>query len=77
MHDDEPETFRYMTWPERFSQMLSEIGVESEVIRGDDPLEAGDCYSRYYSSTPRMVSSRGCLGLSGSNIDAVQIIQKG
>jgi len=30
MEDTEPDTFVYKTWPEKFVDMLAEIGVESE-----------------------------------------------
>ena len=78
MHDTEPDTFVYQTWPEKFVDMLSEIGVESEAkdIATLD-LESGDYYSRYFSQTPRMVTNKGCLEVKGSNIDVIQIIQKG
>lgn len=78
MEDTEPDTFAYLTWPERFSGMLSEIGVKSAPLeQGSQDLERGDYYSRYYSSSPRMVTNRGCVALEGTNIDLVQIVQKG
>lgn len=78
MHDSEPDTFVYQTWPERFSGMLKEIGIDSESKRiGTDKVEQGDYYSRYFAHTARMVTNRGCLEIKGSNIDVVQIVQKG
>lgn len=78
MHDTESDTFEFKTWPEKFVDILSEIGVESEAkeIASLD-LESGDYYSRYFSQTPRMVTNKGCLELKSSNIDVIQIIQKG
>ncbi len=78
MHDTESDTFPYKTWPEKFADMLSEIGVESEAkeIASLD-LERCDYYSRYFSQTPRMVTNKGCLEVKNTNIDVVQIIQKG
>ena len=78
MHDAESDTFVYKTWPEKFSDMLAEIGVESKAkdIATDD-LESGDFYSRYFSQTTRMVTNKGCLEVKNTNIDVVQIIQKG
>lgn len=78
MHDDEPDTVRLTTWPERVAEMLGKIGVEArpnEVGAGE--YESGDYYSRYFVPTARMVTNRGSLEVSGSNIDAVQVIQKG
>ncbi|EGG42540.1 hypothetical protein Nlim_0721 [Candidatus Nitrosarchaeum limnium SFB1] len=78
MHDSESDTFVLQSWPEKFSDMLKEIGVDSKSKPiGTDDLEKGDFYSRYFSQTPRMVTNKGCLDISNSNIDAVQIIQKG
>lgn len=78
MHDTEPDTFVYQTWPEKFSDMLKEIGVDSESKEiGTDDVEKDDYYSRYFAQTPRMVTNRGCLDVKESNIDVIQIIQKG
>ncbi len=78
MHDEESDTFVYQTWPEKFSDMLKEIGVDSESKEiGIDDVEKGDYYSRYFSQTARMITNRGCLDVKNSNIDVIQIIQKG
>ena len=78
MHDSEPDTFVLQTWPEKFSDMLKKIGVDSELKQiGTDDVEKGDYYSRYFSQTPRMVTNKGCLDVTNSNIDVIQIIQKG
>ncbi len=78
MQDTESDTFVYKTWPEKFVDMLSEIGVESEAKEiATVDLESGDYYSRYFSQTPRMVTNKGCLEIKNSNIDVIQIIQKG
>lgn len=78
MRDSEPDTFLYQTLPEKFSDMLREIGVDSQANDvGSESLEGGDYYSRHYSQTPRMVTNRGTLNIKDSNIDMVQIIQKG
>ncbi|MFQ5475605.1 MAG: hypothetical protein ACE5DT_01070 [Nitrosopumilus sp.] len=78
MHDTEPDTFVYQTWPEKFADMLKEIGVDSESKEvGTDDIEKGDYYGRCFTQTPRMVTNRGCLDVKNSNIDAIQIIQKG
>ena len=78
MHDTEPDTFVYQTWPEKFSDMLKEIGVNSDSKEiGTDNVEKGDYYSRYFAHTARMITNRGCLDVQDSNIDVIQIIQKG
>ena len=58
--------------------MLKEIGVDSESKEiTTDEVENDDYYSRYFSQTPRMVTNKGCIEIKNSNIDVVQIIQKG
>jgi hypothetical protein len=78
MHDTEGDTFVFKTWPEKFSDMLKEIGVDSQSKEiGTDDVEKDDYYSRYFAQTPRMITNRGCLDVKNSNIDVIQIIQKG
>ncbi len=78
MHDVEPDTFVYQTWPEKFSDMLKAIGVDSVSKEiGTDDVEKNDYYSRYFTQAPRMITNRGCLDVKNSNIDVIQIIQKG
>ena len=78
MHDSESDTFVLQSWPEKFSGMLKKIGVDSESKQiGTDDVEKGDYYSRYFSQTPRMITNKGCLDVKSSNIDVIQIIQKG
>ena len=57
---------------------LKEIAVDStpKEIATDD-VEYDDYYSRVFSQTTRMVTNKGCLDINGTNIDVIQIIQKG
>ena len=78
MHDTESDTFVLQSWPEKFRDMLKEIGVDSESKQiGSDDVEKGDYYSRYFTKSPRMMTNKGCLDIKNSNIDVIQIIQKG
>jgi len=78
MHDSESDTFVSKTWPEKFRDMLKDIGVDSEAKEiATVDVERADYYSRNFSQTPRMVTNKGCLELKGTNIDLIQIIQKG
>ena len=78
MHDTEPETFVIKSMPEKFSDMLKEIAIDStpKEIATDD-VEKDNYYSRGFSQTTRMVTNKGCLDVTGTNIDVNQIIQKG
>ena len=78
MHDDEPDTFVIKSETEKFSEMLNEIAVDStpKEIATDD-VENDDYYSRVFSQSTRIVTNKGCLDVTGTNIDVIQIIQKG
>lgn len=78
MHDSEPDTIILKTYPQKLSDMLSQIGVDSTPKDiATDEVEKGDYYGRYFAQTPRMVTNKGCLTIKGKNIDVIQIIQKG
>ena len=78
MHDTESDTFAYETWPEKISHMLKTIGIDSSTKeRGTDSVEIGDYSSRLFTQTTRMVTNLGVVELKNSNIDVIQIIQKG
>ncbi len=78
MHDTEPDTFEPRSVAEAYSDLLAKIGVNSSAKRtGTDEVEHGDYYSRYFANSPRMITNKGCMDVSGTNIDVVQIVQKG
>jgi hypothetical protein len=78
MHDTESDTIILKSYPQKLSEMLSQIGVESTPKDlATDEVEKGDYYGRYFAQTPRMVTNKGCLTVKGKNIDVIQIIQKG
>ena len=78
MEDSESDTIVIKNWPEKFTDILNQIGVSATPNEvGTDDVEKGDYYSRCFSQTTRMVTNKGSLKISGKNIDAVQIIQKG
>ena len=78
MHDTEPDTFVLKTEPQKYGDLLAEIGIDAQAKEiGTDEVEKGDFYSRYFSQTPRMVTNWGCVEPKKSNIDVIQIIQKG
>ena len=78
MEDSEPEIIVLKNWPEKFSDILNKIGVNAtpnEIGEGD--VEKGDYYSRCFTQTTRMITNKGSLKITGTDIDAVHIIQKG
>ena len=78
MEDSESDTIVIKNWPEKFTDVLNQIDVSAVPNEiGEDDVEKGDYYSRCFSQTTRMVTNKGSLKISGRNIDAVQIIQKG
>lgn len=78
MHDSEPDTFEPRSIPEKYSDMLASIGIGASAEEiGTTDAERGDYYSRYFAHSPRMITNKGCITITGTNIDMVQIIQKG
>jgi len=62
MEDSEPETIVIKNWPEKFSDMLNEIGVSTTPNEiGEGEAEKGDYYSRCFSHSTRMVTIMGSL----------------
>lgn len=78
VHDSEPDTVEARTWPEVLADVLQKMDVEARANEvGTVDVESGDYYSRHFSQTPRMVTNRGTLEVSGANIDLIQVVQKG
>ena len=78
MQDSEPDTCGGNAKPELCCEIWSKIGVDAHSKEiGTDEVELGEYYSRCFSQTPRMVTNKGCLDVKNSNIDVIQIIQKG
>ena len=78
MHDTESDTFVIKSMPEKFSEILKGIAVSSKPKEiTTDEVEHDDYYSRVFSQSTRMVTNKGCLDVDGTNIDVIQIIQKG
>ncbi|MDE1862443.1 MAG: hypothetical protein KGI33_05985 [Thaumarchaeota archaeon] len=78
MHDSEPETYLKKNKQEEYCEMLEKIGIAAipEKFESDD-VEKSDYYSKYFSHSPAMVTNHGCIAVKGTNIDVIQIIQKG
>jgi hypothetical protein len=78
MHDTESDTFVLKTESQKYCDLLAKIGIEAQPKDiGTDEIEKGDYFSRYFSQATRMITNRGCLEPRKSNIDIIQIIQKG
>ena len=78
MHDSEPDTFSKKDKRNEYCELLEKIGVTAEPEQfGADEVEKSEYYSKYFSHTPAMVTNHGCIAVKGSNIDVIQIIQKG
>lgn len=78
MHDSEQDTFQQLNKNEEFCESLKKIGIDAESLQIDtEEVEKGNYYSRHFSNTPVMVTNHGVVKLKGSNVDLIQIIQKG
>jgi hypothetical protein len=78
MHDSESDTFHPTNKHEEFCESLKKIGVDAEAKPIDtEEIEKENYYSKNFTHSPAMVTNHGIIKLKGSNIDEVQIIQKG
>ncbi len=78
MHDSESDTFHQLNKNEEFCESLKKIGIDAEALQIDaDEIEHENYYSRHFANTPVMVTNHGIIKLQKSNIDIIQIIQKG
>jgi hypothetical protein len=78
MHDSEPDTFPLKSTREQFCELLEKIGVKAEPKQiYTDEVEKGEYYSKHRTFSPGMLTNHGCAEIKDTNIDLVQIIQKG
>lgn len=78
MHDSESDNSHPVNKNEEYCESLKKIGIDATANKIDtDEAEKENYYSRHYSHTPTMVTNHGTISLKGTNIDVVQIIQKG
>jgi hypothetical protein len=67
---------------ERFAQEIIQNGIECEAMTNTGSLSVTmkSCYSYLYAMSPRIITNRGCIRLSGGdgtrNINFIQIVQK-
>jgi hypothetical protein len=65
----------------RLAQEIIKNGIHCKAIKeiGSLPVEREPYYSYLFTSTPRLITNRGCITLdinSKRNIDLVQVIQR-
>ena len=78
MHDYESDMIHLVNKNEEYCESLKKIGVTAEAKPLDtNEIEKEDCYSKNFTNSPGMVTNHGIITLKGSNIDEVQIIQRG
>ncbi len=78
MHDEESDIMIYRTIQEKLNILFKNIDVDANVKKiGTCEIEKEDYYSKCFAGTPSVVTNKGCLELQNTNIDLVQIIQKG
>ena len=78
MHDSESDTIHPINKHEEYCESLKKIGITAEAKPLDtNEMEKEDYYSKNFTNSPAMVTNRGIITLKGSNIDEVQIIQRG
>lgn len=78
MHDLESDIIKNQSMQEKLNIILKEIGIRSDIKKiGTCEIEKKDYYSKCFSWSPSVVTNRGCLKPQNTNIDLIQIIQKG
>jgi hypothetical protein len=78
MHDSESDTIHLVNKHEEYCESLKKIGISAEAKPLDiNEIEKEDYYSKNFTNSPAMVTNHGIITLKGSNIDEVQIIQRG
>jgi hypothetical protein len=65
----------------RLAQEILKNGIQCKAIEeiGSLPIEREPYYSYFFTSSPRLITNRGCITLdinSKRNIDLVQVIQR-
>ncbi|MFY3741878.1 MAG: hypothetical protein HMLIMOIP_002338 [Candidatus Nitrosomirales archaeon] len=57
---------------------LKDLGIDAELVdSGKSSIEKQPFFSFYFSGTPRMVDSMGCIKVQGKNFDYIHIIRRG
>lgn len=78
MHDSESDISHPVNKNEEFCESLKKIGIDAQIKAIDtDEIEKENYYSKHYTNTPAMVTNHGTIKLKSTNIDVVQVIQKG
>jgi hypothetical protein len=76
LREDEPVALNA-----RLAQEIIKNGIQCKAIKeiGSLPVEREPYYSYLFTSTPRLITNRGCITLdinNKGNIDLVQVIQR-
>lgn len=78
MHDSESDMSHPVNKNEEYCESLKKIGIDAEAMLLDlHSVEKEDYFSDNFVNTPAMVTNHGIIKLKSSNIDEVQIIQRG
>ena len=78
MQVDESDTINLKTQSEIFAEHLSDISVKATPNKlGMSSVENDEYFGRTFTQAPRMITNRGTLDVQDSNIDVIQILQKG
>jgi hypothetical protein len=75
--DIDPVTVRKMSAHERLANEMKQSKIECEALSlGSHPIEGTEYYSQAFSMSPRLVTNKGLVKISGKNIDYVQLLQR-
>ena len=75
--EEESDTFKKLDINEIFASQMVANGLTAEAIPlGSLELEREDYYNNDISSSPRLITNRGCIRVKDKEISIIQIIQK-
>lgn len=78
MHDSESDILHPLNKNEEYCESLKKIGIDAQAIPLDlSNVENEDYFSDNFTNTPAMVTNHGMIKLKSSNIDEIQVIQRG
>jgi hypothetical protein len=73
----EPVTVQKMPAHEKLAKEMKQSKIDCEALSlGSHPIEGSHYYSQTFSMSPRLVTNKGLVKISGKNIDYVQLLQR-
>ncbi|MGI0035597.1 MAG: hypothetical protein ACRD98_07005, partial [Nitrososphaera sp.] len=73
----EPVVTKLTTLNQNFADEMKKAGEQCEAIElGSHPIEQKPYYSYLFPMTPRLLTNRGLVRVTGRNIEFIQVLQR-